>query len=218
MNNIKAADFLLSFPPALKKDENMLALGRLAAEELHISAWEAEKNVIYAVIDSLPETWLDVLAYDLHVDWYDYDYAVEIKRKIIKNSVRVHQKLGTKYAVENVLRDVYRTAKVEEWFEYGGRPYTFKIKVDVAEWGLTEHISREIEEKMKFYKNLRSHCDGIFYYLGTGRAAVRAAAYVVMGCTLKVKAYTEGKITSRGMAAVLACQKVGNKIAVRKGN
>lgn len=26
----------------------------------------------YANINELSETWLDVLAYDLHVDWYQY--------------------------------------------------------------------------------------------------------------------------------------------------
>ena len=187
MNSIKTADFLLSFPPALKKDEKMLALGRLVAEELHISAWEAEKNIIYADIDSLTETWLDVLAYDLHVDWYDYDYPIEIKRKIIKNSIMVHQKLGTKYAVETVLQDVYRTAKVVEWFEYGGRPYTFKVTVNIGNGGLDEDTSREIVEKMQFYKNLRSHCDGISYILSVEKATVKAAALHRVGTTLKVK-------------------------------
>ena len=73
MDNIKDADFLTTFPPALKNDKSMLALGWLVAEELHITANETKKNIIYANIDNLSETWLDVLAYDLHVDWYDYD-------------------------------------------------------------------------------------------------------------------------------------------------
>ncbi len=204
MNSIKTADFLLSFPPALKKDEKMLALGRLVAEELHISAWEAEKNIIYADIDSLTETWLDVLAYDLHVDWYDYDYPIEIKRKIIKNSIMVHQKLGTKYAVETVLQDVYRTAKVVEWFEYGGRPYTFKVTVNIGNGGLDEDTSREIVEKMQFYKNLRSHCDGISYILSVEKATVKAAALHRVGTTLKVKPLLQEKIEAAGKAGLKA--------------
>ena len=78
MNNLKEVDFLSRFPPVLAQDEKMLALGRLIAEELHITANEIEKNIIYANIDNLSETWLDVLAYDLHVDWYDYDYPYRI--------------------------------------------------------------------------------------------------------------------------------------------
>ena len=35
MNSLKDADFYATFPPALKKDEKMVALGRLIADELH---------------------------------------------------------------------------------------------------------------------------------------------------------------------------------------
>lgn len=91
MNRIRDADFMEQFPPALKKDIPMEALGRLVAEELHITAEEIRKNIIYADIEKLSEKWLDVLAYDLHVDWYDYDYPVDIKRAVIRNGIRIHQ-------------------------------------------------------------------------------------------------------------------------------
>lgn len=215
MNNIKTADFLLSFPQALKKDEKMLALGRLVAEELHITANEAEKNIIYANIDSLPETWLDVLAYDLHVDWYDYDYPIETKRKIVKNSVRVHQKLGTKYAVETVLQDIYREVKVVEWFEYEGRPYTFKLIVNIGNMGLSEDTSREIVTKMQFYKNLRSHCDGIFYILSVEKATVKAVALHKVGTTLKVKPLLQN-IKTAGKAELKAYHRSKLTMSIRK--
>jgi len=198
MNKIKDADFMTKFPPALKKDESMFALGQIIAEELHITANETKKNIIYANIEELSETWLDVLAYDLHVDWYDYDYPVEIKRKIIKNSIKVHQKLGTKYAVETVLQDVYRTAKVVEWFDYEGEPYTFRITVNIGNEGLSEDTSREIVEKMQFYKNLRSHCDGIFYILSVEKAMVKAVALHEVGTTLKVKPLLQENIKAAG--------------------
>lgn len=191
MNKIKDVDFLTTFPPALKQDEKMVALGRLVANELHITAEETKKNIIYANINELPETWLDTLAYDLHVDWYDYDYPVEAKRAIIYNSIRVHQKLGTKYAVETVLKDIYRTAEIEEWFEYGGEPYLFKIKIDINNEELEGGTSREIENNVQFYKNLRSHCDEIIYKL-----EIEKAKHFIAGattCNLMVEAanYTE---------------------------
>lgn len=215
MNKIKDADFMTKFPPALKKDKSMLALGQLIAEELHVTAHETKKNVIYANIEELSETWLDVLAYDLHVDWYDYDYPVETKRKIIRNSIRVHQKLGTKYAVETVLQDVYRTAKVAEWFEYGGRPYTFKIMVNIGNEGLSEDTSREIVYKMQFYKNLRSHCDGIFYSLSVEKATVKAVALHEIGTTLKVKPLLKKGIKAAGQNDIRAATLEGGILRVR---
>ena len=118
MNNLKDTDFYATFPPALKKDEKMVALGRLIADELHQTVEQTKKNIIYANINELSESWLDVLAYDLHVDWYDYDYPIEAKRAIIRDSVRVHQKLGTKAAVEMALGGLHPKSEIEEWFDY----------------------------------------------------------------------------------------------------
>lgn len=214
MNKIKDADFMAKFPQALKKDKSMLALGKIIAEELHITANETQKNIIYANVEELPETWLDVLAYDLHVDWYDYDYPVDIKRKLIKNSIMVHQKLGTRCAVQSVLQDVYSTARIEEWFEYDGQPYTFKIKVNIGNEGLTEDTSREIAYKMQFYKNLRSHCEGIFYILNAGKAKVKAAALHGVGTKLKVKPLLQKSIKAAGQNDIRAATSIGATLKI----
>lgn len=162
MNNLKEVDFYRTFPPALKQDKKFVALGRLVAEELHITANEAEKNIIYADLDSLSEKWLDVLAYDLHVDWYDYDYPVEAKRAIIKDSVRVHQKLGTKAAVERALGGIHPYSEIEEWFDYGGSPYRFRIVLDTTKSRVTADYD-EIVRTVDIYKRLTAHLDGLYY-------------------------------------------------------
>lgn len=74
MNNedFYSADFTNSLPPALKNDPDMMALAQTISAQLQTTAAEIRKNIIYARIDELDEATLDVLAYDLHVDWYDY--------------------------------------------------------------------------------------------------------------------------------------------------
>lgn len=162
MNNLKDADFYATFPPALKKDEKMVALGRLIADELHQTVEQTKKNIIYANINELPETWLDVLAYDLHVDWYDYDYPIEAKRAIIRDSVRVHQKLGTKAAVEMALGGLHPKSEIEEWFDYGGKPYRFRIVLDTTESRVAADYD-EIIKTVDIYKRLTAHLDGLYY-------------------------------------------------------
>lgn len=162
MNKIKDADFLTTFPPALKQDESMVALGRLIADELHITAEETEKNIIYANIDELSETWLDVLAYDLHVDWYDYDYPIEAKRAIIRDSVRVHQKLGTKAAVEMALGGIHPLSEIEEWFDYNGKPFHFRIVLDTTHSRVEAEYDK-IVRTVDIYKRLTAHLDGLYY-------------------------------------------------------
>lgn len=215
MNKIQDADFMAKFPPALQKDKSMTALGKIIAKELHATAGSIKKNIIYANIDELTETWLDVLAYDLHVDWYDYDYPVEIKREVIKDSVKVHQKLGTKYAVETALRNVYKGASISEWFEYGGRPYYFKIHIDTGGSSLSENAYADILNKVQFYKNLRSHCDGLYISLNGSRAFIRAGAGSGVGSILKVKAKTADYINAKETMHLITAGTIGAVLKVK---
>ena len=174
MIDIKNTDFLSRFPPVLQQDESMFALGKLIAEELQLLTQQTGKNIVYANIDTLPETWVDVLAYDLHVDWYNYDYPVEAKRAIVKDSVKVHQKLGTKAAVEMALGGLHPNSKIEEWFEYGGQPYRFRIVLDTTESRVAADYD-EIVKTVDIYKRLSAHLDGA-YYQGSVSVAVKPTA------------------------------------------
>ena len=164
MNNteLTSADFTHSLPPPLKNDPNMLAIARAVAEQLRQTAQQIRKNVIYARIDELDEQTLDVLAYDLHVDWYDYSYPVEVKRQTIKDSVKIHRKLGTKYAVETALGAVFPDSEIEEWFEYNGTPHTFRVVLDMT----NSHVPADyfsIEKAVHFYKRLSAHMENMIY-------------------------------------------------------
>ena len=102
MNNedFYSADFTNSLPPALKNDPDMMALAQTISAQLQTTAAEVRRNIIYARIDELDEATLDVLAYDLHVDWYDYSYPIEVKRRTIRDSIRTRPSTGsTAYAL-----------------------------------------------------------------------------------------------------------------------
>ncbi len=150
-NDLFSVDFTRSLPPALKNDPNMLALARVIAEQLQINAKDIEKNIIYARIDELDEQTLDILAYDLHVDWYDYSYPIDVKRRTIRDSVKVHRQLGTKYAVETALGAVFPGTTVKEWFEYGGDPYMFKVIIGATESGISAERQAAVLERVQFY-------------------------------------------------------------------
>lgn len=76
----------------------------------------------------MPENIVDYLARQYHVDFYQADLSLDAKRKLVKNSIIWHRHKGTKWAVEQVVSTVFEhPAHVEEWFEYGGDPYKFKI-------------------------------------------------------------------------------------------
>ncbi|MCX4326461.1 MAG: phage tail protein I [Lachnospiraceae bacterium] len=215
MTKIEDANFMTKFPPALKRDKSMLTLGEIISKELHVTAAGIKKNIIYANIDTLSETWLDMLAYDLHVDWYDYDYPLETKKAIIKDSIKVHQKLGTKYAVETSLSNIFKDVKVSEWFEYGGKPYYFRIDIDTGGNELAGNAYAIILSKVRFCKNLRSHCDGIYISLNGGTAIVAVTAAECIGTTLKVKAKTINKLKTNETICVMAAERIGATLKIK---
>ena len=163
MNNhgLIRENLVATLPAALQKDPSAVALAEAMADLLARRPDEIEQLRIYPVIDRLDARLLDILAYDFKVDWWDADYSLEEKRRTLKDSWRVHKLLGTKAAVEMAISAIYPLCTVEEWFEYGGKPYGFKIHLNMtgAEW--SEERPRRILERVEFYKSLRSHLDGL---------------------------------------------------------
>lgn len=161
-NDIYSMDLLQFLPGALKHDEKMVALARGLADELLGVSGHIRDVLIYSRIDELPEELVDILAYDMHVDWYDYGYPVEAKRNILRDSVKVHKKMGTKYAIEKALGGIYPYSEVEEWFDYEGEPHHFQVICDVTNQHITASY-QQIVRAIKMYKRLSSWLDGVVY-------------------------------------------------------
>jgi phage tail P2-like protein len=125
--DIREAALTESLPLPLQFDPEMSALAAATEEQLRKNAADTEKAVIYARIDELPESVIDTLAVDMHVDWYYSDAALDIKRRTVKESVSVHKTLGTRFAVEQAIGTYFGGAEVSEWFEYGGEPGCFRL-------------------------------------------------------------------------------------------
>lgn len=78
-------------------------------------------------INELGEDELDELAWELNILWYDKAANIETKRDVILNSDKVYRKLGTKWAVENVIQSYFGEGYIREWFEYEGEPGHFRV-------------------------------------------------------------------------------------------
>lgn len=130
-HGLTADNMMQQFPIALQKDPKTVALGQAIAKVMESRQDEIDSLRIYTRIDELPEWLLDILARDFAVDWYDRSYTLEEKRKTIKDSFYVHRHRGTKAAVERAISAIYPNPKVLEWFEYGGDPYHFKLRITV---------------------------------------------------------------------------------------
>lgn len=158
MNNygITSKNLLHTLPDVLKEDKKLLALATIVADLLAARPEEIDKVRIYPQIENLPESLLDILAYDFKVDWYGYNYSLSVKRAQIKDSFSVHRILGTRGSVERALNDLYPGTEVEEWFDYGGSPYHFRVYLDMTNQQVAIYHD-EIIRTIMMFKPIRSH-------------------------------------------------------------
>lgn len=140
-------DNLLSqFPSALTYDKSILALAYAFAEMLAQHGEDVKDVDIYQIIDELPEGILDILAYDFKVDWWDYNYSVEEKRRLLKNSWRIHRFVGTPAAVSWAIDSIFGNGEVQEWFDYDGEPHHFRA------FCCNDGTYRPVTDLTEFYK------------------------------------------------------------------
>lgn len=114
--------------------------------------------LIYPAIDSLNEQLIDYLAVQMHVNEYDDTENLDVKRQQVKQSFLLHRLKGTKYAVQKAVSTVYQSAKVEEWPEYSGEPYHFRVTGITAPMNETKTINKLVR-LINAYKNTRSWLD-----------------------------------------------------------
>lgn len=171
-------NLVATLPPALQKDPSAVALAEAMADLLARRPDEIEQLRIYPVIDRLDARLLDILAYDFKVDWWDADYSLEEKRRTLKDSWRVHKLLGTKAAVEMAISAIYPRTTVLEWWEYGGEPYHFRLDINITNDSIDSVKQRRVLERLEYYKSLRSHNDGVTYFVEAAPAIAKAVTTV----------------------------------------
>lgn len=156
---ITTENLLRSFPYALANDKDKDALAATVSDELQQLFNDNDKLIIYANIDKLDERLLDIIANDYDVKWYLYDGTLETKRAQIASCFYIHRHLGTKMAMVFALSDICPGTEVEEWQDYGGKPYHFRILLDVTEQRMP--ISQKIVDSIiSVVKPARSVLEG----------------------------------------------------------
>jgi phage tail P2-like protein len=73
---------------------------------------------------------IDLLAWQFHVDFYDPNMPVGVRRDLVLKSLDWHFRKGTPSVVEDIVSTVFSKAIVEEWFEYDGLPYRFRVATE----------------------------------------------------------------------------------------
>lgn len=116
----------------MKNDRQISAALRAFDFELGQITRAINETGIFYAIDNLSGPVLDLLAFGLHMDFYDLAHDLETKREFIKNSLKLHMKKGTQAAIIDALKLIGVDAKFIHWKDFGGQPYTFKIEAKIT--------------------------------------------------------------------------------------
>lgn len=173
--------------PYMQVDPTTQALCTVLGPLLQQVANQINKVILLARVDYLAEEVLDQLAYELHIEWYDSTASIAVKKALIKNSDRVHMHLGTPYAVTQVINDYLNHGTLQEWFEYGGDPYHFRVLTtaeDIADPVLITKLTKAVN----YSKNARSYFDG--FVLSRTHGALTSYTH------LQLQPYTHAQLAS----------------------
>ena len=164
-------EFIKLLPQFMHNDAAVSGLASGVGEIVRDLAESVELLSTWDHIDELSESELDELAWELNVQWYDFDANIEVKRNIIKDSDKVYQRLGTKWAVENIINTYFGDGYIEEWFEYEGEPGHFRVFSSNP--SLNNERLAEFLNVLNKVKRASAKLDGIFISL-TGQMPMTA--------------------------------------------
>ena len=141
-------------------DPKMYAAADALDDQITLFHWAIKQVLHLPRLGELSGAILDLLAYQFHVDYYDaINFTDDEKRDLIRNSIAWHRIKGTPAAVEMVLSVFFKNYRLEEWFDYGGEPYYFRLSIKGG--AFTPGRFQSFWNMLMDAKNVRSHLEKI---------------------------------------------------------
>ena len=147
-------------PENLLEDKHIRKITEVIDAALKDIYPETAYPALISRIDELDSDTIDSLAWQWHVDFYDEDLSLEVRRELVKKSIDYHRHMGTNYAVDGVIKTCFQNAEIQENWEYGGNPYCFKVITIHAGIPNEDELGR-IVQAINSVKNTRSSLDGL---------------------------------------------------------
>ena len=178
MINIKDAEILDLLPFTFKTDEYKAlskAIASLTAEFYRLIT----TTIFWTDIKNATEPLLDAMAGELQSPFYAVDMTIEQKRRVIEAAFKYNSKLGTVSAVKELLAAAFGAGDVQEWYEYGGKDFYFKLEIgSETETPLTPQGYDLFRKNIEVVKPLRAKLEKTTFYRDIENNLYVTAAYV----------------------------------------
>ena len=191
-------EFIQLLPHWMRDDRANIGLAKATDKEIGAMAKAALMLSIWDKIDELPDVYLDLLAWQLDIVWYNSTADRAARIQIIRDSDKMHMILGSKAAVEQILSTYFGPVEMREWYEYGGTHDHFMLKIPNAS---TVENEEEFMRILNAIKRASSVFDGYIVGFDTDLTIYSGAAiadYSVEEYGKFKERYDEGFITNEG--------------------
>lgn len=179
--------------PPLALDLSARALESLSAR---VSSAPIDAVLLYD-FDRVGACALTHLAEQLHIlgaEGWEFAISDEHRRTLLKDAIALHRHKGTKWSIVRALAIHGLAADIEEWFEYGGEPYYFRVIIDGTDLGAPD-LGVAIRTALE-WKNARSHLEMVRVRLNA-RASVHIRAAAQFAHTLSIRPREDTNVPPR---------------------
>ena len=144
-------------------------------------------GMTFSDVENCSDGMLDQMAIYLKIEWYDSAADIETKRKLVRTAIEIQRYAGTVKAVREQVETIYKKARIEEWFSYGGTPGFWKLYVDITDDQETYHTAAEMEKLLGYTKRCTAHLEQVIY---TIKPHERSPAYIAAAPCGMAASYT----------------------------
>lgn len=129
MINVRDVTISDLLPYTMKTPKN-IALSKAFGEMTRYLYDTLQSVIFWADINSADDMLLNSMAAEIDCPFYENGMSIEQKRELIAVSDIYNSRTGTTSAVDKLIAAAFKNGNIQEWYEYGGNPYCFKINMD----------------------------------------------------------------------------------------
>lgn len=141
----------------------------------------ADRQKRSATVDA---RFLSALAWEYSVNEWNSLWPDAKKRAVVEQSLAVHRVMGTAGALKRAIYALGYAGTVQEWFQYDGDPYKFRVLVNLNVESLSVPEMEGITRVALDTKNVRSFFEGFTFIRDVpGEVIVGAGLYSAIRAT-----------------------------------
>ncbi|MCI7419375.1 MAG: phage tail protein I [Clostridium sp.] len=137
---------------------------------MHLVQTYTERLVLHKNLDNLPSNILDYLAMEKSLPYYDSSFSIDVKRQLLLDCYDDMASRGTTGAIEKMLRSIFASGSVVEWFDFttGDKtPGYFDISIgneyiDQDSFARFVRILKDAKNVSRHLRSVRENNDSIY--------------------------------------------------------